>query len=67
MEVAFADPRRSWLSPLAYTLLHSSTIVVQRVKSASAVVDGQKVSQIGPGMVALVGLHEHDKNAELEY
>ena len=42
-------------------------IVVQRVKSASVVVEGQKVSQIGPGIMALVGLHEHDTDADLEY
>jgi len=43
-------------------------LVVQRVKSASVTVEGQgKVSQIGPGLLALVGLHEHDTEADLQY
>mmetsp|Transcript_16561 Transcript_16561/g.23361 ORF Transcript_16561/g.23361 Transcript_16561/m.23361 type:complete len:215 (-) Transcript_16561:48-692(-) len=42
-------------------------IVVQRVKSASVTVDGQVVSKIGPGAMALVGLHEHDTTKDLEY
>jgi len=42
-------------------------LVVQRVKSASVAVEGQKVSQIGPGLMALVGLHEHDTDADLQY
>jgi len=57
-------------------LLHNNVIppvsamrlVVQRVKSASVTVEGQgKVSQIGPGLLALVGLHEHDTEADLQY
>jgi D-tyrosyl-tRNA(Tyr) deacylase len=43
-------------------------IVVQRVKSASVTVDGDMVvSSIGPGILALVGLHEHDTIADAEY
>mmetsp|Transcript_38313 Transcript_38313/g.58170 ORF Transcript_38313/g.58170 Transcript_38313/m.58170 type:complete len:225 (-) Transcript_38313:455-1129(-) len=42
-------------------------IVVQRVKSASVTVDSQKVSSIGPGLLALVGLHEHDTEEDLTY
>eukprot|EP00980_Cylindrotheca_fusiformis_P006219 scaffold1328_cov108-Cylindrotheca_fusiformis.AAC.9 len=42
-------------------------IVVQRVKSASVTVDGKVVSSIGPGAMALVGLHEHDTTDDLEY
>mmetsp|Transcript_11255 Transcript_11255/g.17407 ORF Transcript_11255/g.17407 Transcript_11255/m.17407 type:complete len:169 (+) Transcript_11255:341-847(+) len=42
-------------------------IVVQRVKSASVTVDGQIVSKIGPGAMALVGLHEHDTTQDLQY
>jgi D-tyrosyl-tRNA(Tyr) deacylase len=42
-------------------------LVVQRVKSASVTVENAVVSQIGPGVVALVGLHEHDTVTDLEY
>jgi D-tyrosyl-tRNA(Tyr) deacylase len=49
-----------FLLSLHYTAV-SMRLVVQRVKSASVSVDdGQIVSQIGPGLLALVGLHEHD-------
>lgn len=43
----------------------SMRLVLQRVKSASVSVDGSKVSQIGSGVVALVGLHEHDTHKNL--
>jgi len=42
-------------------------LVVQRVKSASVSVEGNTVSQIGAGLLALVGLHEHDTDADLEF
>jgi D-aminoacyl-tRNA deacylase len=42
-------------------------IVVQRVKSASVTVEGEKVSSIGPGLVALVGIHQDDTEADLHY
>jgi D-tyrosyl-tRNA(Tyr) deacylase len=42
-------------------------LVVQRVKSASVVVEGHQVSQIGPGLLALVGLHDLDTDTDLEY
>jgi D-aminoacyl-tRNA deacylase len=42
-------------------------IVVQRVKSASVTVDNVVVSQIGPGILALVGIHEHDIEQDLSY
>lgn len=45
-------------------------LVVQRVKSASVTVTDNDsrtlVSQIGPGLLALVGLHEHDTRSDLE-
>lgn len=41
-------------------------IVVQRVKSASVTVDNQGVvSEIGPGLLALVGLHATDTATDL--
>ena len=42
-------------------------LVVQRVKSASVTVDGAVISSIGPGAMALVGLHECDTLDDLEY
>ena len=42
-------------------------IVVQRVKQASVTVDGEVISQIGPGILALVGIHEHDTTEDLRY
>lgn len=50
---------------------HTSTtamrIILQRVKSASVTVEDQVVSSIGSGVVALVGLHEHDTEDDLQY
>jgi D-aminoacyl-tRNA deacylase len=42
-------------------------LVVQRVKSASVTVDGNVVSSIGGGTLALVGLHENDTQQDLDY
>lgn len=40
-------------------------LVLQRVKSASVTVDNTKISSIGPGVLALVGLHENDTEENL--
>jgi D-aminoacyl-tRNA deacylase len=42
-------------------------LVVQRVKSASVTVEGNIISSIGPGILALVGIHENDTTDDLEY
>lgn len=42
-------------------------LVVQKVKSASVTVEGRVISSIGPGAMALVGLHENDSKEDLEY
>ena len=42
-------------------------LVVQRVKSASVTVDDKVVSQIGPGLVALVGLHQTDDATDADF
>ena len=42
-------------------------IVIQRVKSASVTVDQKQVSAIGPGTLALVGLHVEDDELDLQY
>ncbi|XP_023334810.1 D-aminoacyl-tRNA deacylase [Eurytemora carolleeae] len=41
--------------------------VVQRVMSASVSVDGEMVSSIGKGIVALIGIHRDDTVKEVEY
>ncbi len=40
-------------------------LVLQRVKSASVTVDNTQISSIGPGVLALVGLHENDTEENL--
>lgn len=40
--------------------------LVQRVKSASVVVEGEKISSIGPGLLTLVGIKKRDTEKELE-
>ncbi|XP_062161744.1 uncharacterized protein LOC133868763 [Alnus glutinosa] len=41
--------------------------VVQRVASASVEVDGRIVSEIGPGLLVLVGVHESDSDSDADY
>ena len=41
-------------------------LVLQRVRSASVTVEGEKISKIGPGVMALVGLHEGDTEENLK-
>lgn len=41
--------------------------VVQRVKSASVTVDGDRVSEIGTGLLIFLGVAEGDTHTELEY
>ncbi|KAJ0018407.1 hypothetical protein Pint_10475 [Pistacia integerrima] len=41
--------------------------VVQRVTSASIEVDGRIVSEIGPGLLVLVGLHESDTDSDADF
>eukprot|EP00891_Asterochloris_glomerata_P005221 jgi/Astpho2/5221/fgenesh1_pm.00074_%23_12_t len=41
--------------------------VLQRVKSASVTVDGSVVSSIGPGLVALIGIHQEDTEKDADY
>mmetsp|Transcript_2494 Transcript_2494/g.6950 ORF Transcript_2494/g.6950 Transcript_2494/m.6950 type:complete len:232 (-) Transcript_2494:424-1119(-) len=45
----------------------SMKLVIQRVKSASVTVDGSVISSIGPGVMALVGLHQDDTQEDLQY
>ncbi|XP_062208272.1 uncharacterized protein LOC133909728 isoform X2 [Phragmites australis] len=41
--------------------------VVQRVLSASVEVEGRVVSEIGPGILVLVGVHEADTDSDADY
>ncbi|GAV24319.1 D-aminoacyl-tRNA deacylase [Carboxydothermus islandicus] len=41
--------------------------VVQRVKRGKVTVDGQVVSEIGPGLVALIGIRQGDGERECRY
>ncbi|XP_021293781.1 D-tyrosyl-tRNA(Tyr) deacylase isoform X1 [Herrania umbratica] len=41
--------------------------VVQRVASASVEVDGGIASEIGPGLLVLVGLHDSDTESDTDY
>ena len=41
--------------------------VVQRVKSASVTVDGERVSEIGAGVLIFLGVAHEDTPTELEY
>ncbi|CAK9327483.1 unnamed protein product [Citrullus colocynthis] len=47
--------------------IRSMRAVVQRVASASVQVDGRTVSEIGPGLLVLVGLHDSDSDADADY
>ncbi|KAG7019595.1 D-tyrosyl-tRNA(Tyr) deacylase, partial [Cucurbita argyrosperma subsp. argyrosperma] len=47
--------------------IRSMRAVVQRVASASVEVDGRTVSEIGPGLLVLVGLHDSDSESDAEY
>ena len=66
----------SWKTPLLFCFLLwiftidttvAMRLVVQRVKSASVTVDNKVVSQIGPGLVALVGLHQQDDATDADF
>jgi len=41
--------------------------VVQRVLSGSVSVEGEMVSNIGKGLVALIGIHKDDTKVEMDY
>ncbi|XP_072965986.1 uncharacterized protein [Typha angustifolia] len=41
--------------------------VVQRVLSAAVEVEGRAISEIGPGLLVLVGIHESDADSDADY
>jgi D-tyrosyl-tRNA(Tyr) deacylase len=42
-------------------------VVLQRVKSASVTVEGEKISEIGPGLLLLVGVADGDGEPETDW
>ncbi|QHN81028.1 D-tyrosyl-tRNA(Tyr) deacylase [Arachis hypogaea] len=58
--------RRIRSKPLPLTV-KAMRAVVQRVASASVEVEGRIVSEIGPGLVVLVGIHDSDSDADADY
>jgi D-tyrosyl-tRNA(Tyr) deacylase len=42
-------------------------IVLQRVRNASVSVDGERISEIGPGLLLLVGIANGDTQAEADW
>lgn len=42
-------------------------VVIERVKSASVLVEGEVVSEVGPGLLALVGVALGDDASDIEY
>lgn len=42
-------------------------LVIQRVKSASVTIDGQLHSNIGPGLMVLVGVENGDTSADMKW
>ncbi|XP_029129857.1 D-aminoacyl-tRNA deacylase isoform X3 [Cajanus cajan] len=49
------------------TSVRAMRAVVQRVASASVEVEGRIVSEIGPGLLVLVGIHDSDSDADADY
>ena len=41
--------------------------VIQRVKTARVVFDGELVSEIGPGLLTLLGVHQNDTEKDVEW
>jgi D-tyrosyl-tRNA(Tyr) deacylase len=42
-------------------------VVLQRVSSASVLVDGNVIGDIGPGLVLLIGIHRNDTDEDMHY
>jgi len=41
--------------------------VIQRVTSANVIVDGELISEIGPGLLTLLGIRDGDTKAEVDW
>lgn len=53
--------------PYSYLAYFSMRVVVQRVKSASVVINKEKVSSIGSGLLAFVGFEDDDNEEDLNW
>ncbi|KAL5111876.1 D-aminoacyl-tRNA deacylase [Taenia crassiceps] len=53
--------------PLALLSCQVMRVVIQRVKSASVHVDGQLISEIGRGLMVLVGISRDDEDKDVAY
>lgn len=42
-------------------------VLVQRVREAKVTVEGQVTGEIGPGLLLLVGIHDSDTDAQLDW
>ncbi|GAB2301202.1 hypothetical protein Dimus_035236 [Dionaea muscipula] len=47
--------------------IRAMRVVVQRVAAASVEVEGRIVSEIGPGLLVLIGIHDSDTDADADY
>ncbi|KAI3410583.1 D-aminoacyl-tRNA deacylase, partial [Psidium guajava] len=65
--VCFTRPPRSATTKRRRLQVRAMRAVVQRVASASVEVEGRTVSEIGPGLLVLVGLHESDVDSDADY
>ncbi|KAL5575325.1 hypothetical protein UlMin_017024 [Ulmus minor] len=65
--IPFPVPPLTSLRPKQTQPIRAMRAVVQRVTSASVEVEGRKVSEIGPGLLVLVGLHDSDSDSDAEY
>ncbi|KAK3431280.1 hypothetical protein EUGRSUZ_E02654 [Eucalyptus grandis] len=65
--VRFAPPPRSAATKRRRLQIRAMRAVVQRVASASVEVEGRTVSEIGPGLLVLVGIHDSDTDSDADY
>ena len=42
-------------------------VVIQRVKSAAVDIDGQRKSEIGKGLLVLLGIEDRDTDEDMDY
>ncbi|KAF8038565.1 hypothetical protein BT93_B1181 [Corymbia citriodora subsp. variegata] len=65
--VRLTPPPRSAATKRRRLQIRTMRAVVQRVASASVEVEGRTVSEIGPGLLVLVGVHESDTDSDADY
>jgi D-tyrosyl-tRNA(Tyr) deacylase len=52
---------------LAFENSYQMRVVIQRVSKASVTVEGEKISEIGKGLLILVGIEDSDKQEDIEW